>query len=90
MQPPAQIPLSVWDLLEQLYLDSAKDRGCDTYADLSVNEKRAILKDFAKEQATGSKRWAAIVEDLRVVSPLLLTSCLALNPLGKPSLWSTG
>jgi hypothetical protein len=68
MQPPAQIPLSVWDLLEQLYCASANFRDGDTYSGLTVNEKRAILQDFAKEQAAGSKRWAAIAEDLRVVS----------------------
>ena len=68
MQPPAQIPLSVWDLLEQLYRDSGKCQDRDAYASLTVNEKRAILKDFAKEQGVKSPRWAAIVEDLRVVS----------------------
>jgi hypothetical protein len=68
MQPPAQIPLSVWELLEQLYLDSANSRDSDSYAGLTDDEKRAILKDFAKEQAAKSPRWAAIVEDLRVVS----------------------
>jgi hypothetical protein len=66
LQP--QIPLSVWDLLEQLYFDSANGRDRDNYDGLTDNEKRKVLKDFAKEQAAGSKRWAAIVEDLRVVS----------------------
>jgi hypothetical protein len=64
----AQIPSSVWELLEQLYRDSANGLDSDNYAGLSDNEKRAILKEFAKKQAAVSKRWAAIIEDLRVVS----------------------
>ena len=68
MQPPAQIPLSVWDLLEQLYLDSAvltlNGQDSANYAGLTDDEKRAILKDFAKEQAARSKRLANMAQNL--------------------------
>jgi hypothetical protein len=68
MQPPAQIPLSVWDLLEKIYLDSADSKGKANYATLSDEEKRAALSGFADKQATVSKRWAAIVADLRAIA----------------------
>jgi hypothetical protein len=68
MQLPVQIPLSVWGLLEQLYLDSAvltlNGQDSANYAGLTDDEKRAILKDFAKEQAAVSKRWANIAQNL--------------------------
>ena len=64
MQPPAQIPLSVWELLEQLYLDSANGQAKANYAALTDDEKRAILKDFTKEQAVKSPRWAVIARNL--------------------------
>jgi hypothetical protein len=68
MLPKAQIPSSVWDLLEQLYLGSANGQNGDGYASLTDDEKRAILRDFAKEQAAVSKRWAAIVGDLQIIA----------------------
>jgi hypothetical protein len=68
MQLPVQIPLSVWDLLEQLYLDSAvltlNGQDSANYAGLTDDEKRAILKDFAKEQSVRSARWANIAQNL--------------------------
>jgi hypothetical protein len=63
----AHIPSSVWELLEQLYLDSTNKQGSDDYAKQSECEKHATLLAFADAQAAVSKRWAAIVEDLRVV-----------------------
>jgi hypothetical protein len=60
----AHVTSSVWELLEQLYLDSASGQGSGDYAGLTDDEKRAILKDFAKEQAAGSKRWADIAQNL--------------------------
>jgi hypothetical protein len=59
-----QITSSVWELLEQLYLDSSSGRGSGDYAGLTDDEKRAILTDFAKAQAAGSKRWANIAQNL--------------------------
>jgi hypothetical protein len=59
--------LSVWDLLEQLYLDCANKKSSDDYAKQSESEKQATLLAFADAQATLSKRWAAIVADLRIV-----------------------
>jgi hypothetical protein len=56
-----------WRLLEELYLDSANKRIADEYAKLSESEKHATLLAFADTQAAVSKRWAMIVEDLRVV-----------------------
>jgi hypothetical protein len=64
MQSPAQIPLSVWDLLEQLYLDSTARQVKANYATLTDEEKRAILKDFAQEQSVKSARWANIAQNL--------------------------
>jgi hypothetical protein len=64
MQPPAQIPLSVWGLLEQLYLDSTARQVKANYATLTDEEKRAILKNFAKEQAVKSPRWANTTQNL--------------------------
>ncbi len=55
----------VQQLLEELYLESASERTRREYANLSENEKQMALLDFAKKQATSSKRWAAIVQDLR-------------------------
>ncbi len=67
MLAPAQIPLSVCDLLEQLYLDSANKKSSDDYAKQPECEKHTTLLAFANEQAALSKRWAAIVADLRLV-----------------------
>ena len=64
MLPQNQIRTGVWDLLEQIYLGSANCRDSGGYAGLTDDEKRAILKDFAKEQAAGSKRWANIAQNL--------------------------
>jgi hypothetical protein len=64
MQLPVQIPLNVWDLLEQLYFDSANDQDSANYAGLTDDERRAILKDFAKEQAARSKRLANMAQNL--------------------------
>ena len=54
----------VWRLLEELYLDSASKQGASEYAGLSETEKQTILKDFAKRQATISKRWSHILQNL--------------------------
>jgi hypothetical protein len=67
MSPNDQSTSGVWILLEQLYLDSADGQGNTNYAGLSDEEKKTILVQFANEQAAVSKRWAAIIADLRVV-----------------------
>jgi hypothetical protein len=67
MSPSDQNAFGVWNLLEQLYLDSRDDQGKANYAKLSDEEKRVTLLEFADTQAVVSKRWAAIVGDLRVV-----------------------
>jgi hypothetical protein len=64
MSPKAQIPSSVWELLEQLYLEAVDSRAKGAFAGLSEVEKRTLLKDFAKKQAVGSKRWANIALNL--------------------------
>ena len=63
----SQVPSTVWELLEQLYLESGNKQGIDDYAKQSETEKHATLLAFADAQATVSKRWAAIVTDLRIV-----------------------
>jgi hypothetical protein len=64
MLPQNQIRTGVWDLLEQIYLGSANCRDSGGYAGLTDDEKRAILKDFTKEQAVKSPRWAVIARNL--------------------------
>jgi hypothetical protein len=64
MHFPSQIPSSIWELLEQLYLGAANCQDGDSYAGLADNEKRAILKDFAQEQSVKSARWANISQNL--------------------------
>jgi hypothetical protein len=54
----------VWRMLEEIYLGSANCQNSDNYAVLTDDEKRAILKDFAKEQAVKSPRWAVIAHNL--------------------------
>jgi hypothetical protein len=61
---PSQIPSSIWELLEQLYLDAANCQDSDSYAGLADDEKRTILKDFAQEQSVTSARWANITQNL--------------------------
>jgi hypothetical protein len=58
------VAYGVWRLLEELYLDSASKQGASEYAGLSETEKRTTLKDFAKRQATISKRWSHILQNL--------------------------
>jgi hypothetical protein len=58
---------SVWKLLEEAYLDSVGQRSGDRYRALSEPDKRTALMDFANDRALISKRWAAIVQDLRSV-----------------------
>jgi hypothetical protein len=60
----AQSTSGVWELLEQLHLDSTARQVKANYATLTDKEKRAILKDFAKEQAVKSPRWANIAQNL--------------------------
>ena len=67
MSPNDQSANGVWRLLEELYLDSAGGQEIDDYASLDEDKKHATLLAFADTQATTSKRWAAIVADLRVV-----------------------
>jgi hypothetical protein len=67
MSPNDQSTAGVWNLLEQLYLGSADSTGKANYAKLSDEERRAVLLQFADTQAAVSKRWAGIVQDLRVV-----------------------
>ena len=68
MSPNDQSTNGVWNLLEQLHLDSTDSNGKANYAKPSDEEKQATLLAFADTQAITSKRWAAIVVDLRVVS----------------------
>jgi hypothetical protein len=58
---------SVWKLLEELFLESANQQSTGKYAAMSDADKRSALLEFANEQALISKRWAAIVQDLRSV-----------------------
>ena len=67
MSPNDQSTSGVWNLLEQLYLDSAGGQGSTNFAGLTDEEKKTILVQFANEQAAVSKRWAAIIADLRLV-----------------------
>jgi hypothetical protein len=52
-------------LLEEAYFDSGNQRLRERYGFLSEPDKRTALLEFANEQALKSKRWAAIVQDLR-------------------------
>jgi hypothetical protein len=61
---PSRIPSSIWELLEQLYLDPANCQNSDSYGGLADDEKREILKDFAQEQSVKSARWANIAQNL--------------------------
>jgi hypothetical protein len=61
------VTTSVWKLLEELFLESANKQSTGKYAALSDADKRSALLEFANEQALISKRWAAIVQDLRSV-----------------------
>jgi hypothetical protein len=67
MSPNDQSANGVWHLLEELYLDSTDSNGKANYTKLSDEERRTILLQFADSQAATSKRWAAIVADLRVM-----------------------
>ena len=58
------VAYGVWRILEELYLDSASQRGTSEYAGLSETEKQTTLKDFAKRQGAISKRWSHILQDL--------------------------
>jgi hypothetical protein len=67
MLPQEPVADGVWRLLEELYLDAANQQITGKYAGLSESEKHATLLAFADTQAATSKRWAAIVGDLRSV-----------------------
>jgi hypothetical protein len=67
MSPDDQNATGVWNLLEQLYLDSEASNTKANYANLSDDEKRTILLEFADRQAAVSKRWAGIVGNLRSI-----------------------
>ena len=67
MLPNDQSTNGVWNLLEQLYLDSTDSNGEANYTKLSDEERRTILLRFAETQSTTSKRWAEIVHDLRII-----------------------
>ena len=54
----------VWDLVEELYVESLSKLAKDKHAALNEAEKRTALKDFAKKQAVTSKRWAQILQAL--------------------------
>ena len=58
------VAYGVWRLLEELYFDSASKQGASEYAGLSETEKQTTLKDFARRQATISKRWSHILQNL--------------------------
>jgi hypothetical protein len=58
------VAYGVWRLLEELYFDSASEQGAREYAGLSETEKQTTLKDFARRQATISKRWSHILQNL--------------------------
>jgi hypothetical protein len=64
-----QVVSGVWRLLEQSYLDSAVADAKGECADLSEPSKQKALLDFANKQATMSKRWAAILRNLRSLGP---------------------
>ena len=55
MSLPSQIPSSIWQLLEQLYLGSANCQDSDNYAGLADDEKRTILKNFARRSNPSSR-----------------------------------
>jgi hypothetical protein len=65
MLPQDPLASGVWRLLEELYLLSASKRTDDEYSKLSEAEKQKTLLAFANAQVTVSKRWAAIVADVR-------------------------
>jgi hypothetical protein len=65
MLPQDRLASGVWRLLEELYLLSASKRTDDEYSKLSEAEKQKTLLAFANAQVTVSKRWAAIVADVR-------------------------
>jgi hypothetical protein len=67
MVPQDPLASSVWRLLEELYLDAANEQATSKYAGLDQNDKHSTLLAFAQTQAAVSKRWAAIVGDLRSV-----------------------
>jgi hypothetical protein len=67
MSPQTPIPTNVWDLLEQLYLETLDSRAKGAFASLSEIEKRTALKDSAKEQAVRLKRWADIAHNLLLI-----------------------
>jgi hypothetical protein len=67
MSPEDPAAGGVWRLLEELYLDTANKQTTDKYAGLNEAKKHATLLAFADAQAATSKRWAAIVWDLRSV-----------------------
>jgi hypothetical protein len=58
------VAYGVWRLLEELYFDSAREQGASEYAGLSETEQQTTLKDFARRQATISKRWSHILQNL--------------------------
>jgi hypothetical protein len=64
MLPREHIGTEMWSLLEQLYVASADEQGKYKYAGSTENQKRIVLKDFAKGQAVKSKRWANIAQNL--------------------------
>jgi hypothetical protein len=51
---------AVWALLEELYLEEATANAKTQYRGLSDEDKRAVLKAFAKDQSLRSKRWRHI------------------------------
>ena len=63
MLPREHLAKDVMPLLENLYLASAGEQA-QKYAMSSEIEKRTILRDFAKNQAMRSKRWATIAQNL--------------------------
>jgi hypothetical protein len=67
MSPEDPVAGGVWRLLEELYLEAANKQTMDKYDGLSEAKKHATLLAFADAQAATSKRWAAIVWDLRSV-----------------------
>jgi hypothetical protein len=67
MLPQEPVADGVWRALEELYLDSANKQATSKYAGLTETDKHATLLAFAQTQAAVSKRWAAIVGDLRSV-----------------------
>jgi hypothetical protein len=54
----------VWQLVEELYLESATHQAAGAYTASNEAEKRTILNDFAKQQALKSNRWAHILRNL--------------------------